>query len=627
MSVPRRVRARASEAGLAASVVTGGASRSMWCTTDYTLLITVINIKLAWSLVIHSRLIRLGRGARQPLVVVTVLGLVLSALAVIQAFALATVFSCIVAGTPIDALAPALVVVAVALLVRPVFVALRELAVHSVAGAVTRSVRGRLLDAEAAAGPLARPDARTGTRQSLLTDGVDGLEPYFGRYVPQVVVTAVTVVAVVTILIALDPVVGLVTAIIAATVPFVPRLWDRALQARGDDHWSAYSDMNADVADSLRGMETLKLLGATTDRRRTLTESSARLLHATLGQLRLSLLESGLTGFLLIAGPAAALLAAVVRIASGDLAAASVFTVTLLAFEAFRPFRELANHWHAGYLGVSAGGRVLAALDGEPGRARSVQTTDDAPSVIPDDEAIVFDDVTFRYPGAEQASLHGFDLRIARGSVVAVVGPSGAGKSTLVNLVLGFGDPEEGRVSVLGHAARDAAPGTVALVSQDPVLFSGTIRENLRLVAPGASDDDLAAALERAHAADLVAHGLDSPVGDGGALLSGGERQRVAIARALLMNAPIIVLDEASSALDARAERHVLGDLRAATLPDGSGVTVLVIAHRLAALRHVDEVIVVDDGRVVERGGFDELAAGDGLFARLLDAQTDRVDA
>jgi len=554
------------------------------------------------------------------------IGLGLSTLAIAQALATAQLFAGILEGETFIALTVPFVVLAAALILRPAVSALRELVAHAVASRMKRDIRERILRHDAARGPFAVQPDRLGARHALVVDGVENLEPYVTRYIPQVVVTGITAVVAIILLAAIDPVVGASAAVIAAVVPFVPRLWDCVMRRRGDDHWSAYSSMHADVVDSMRGMETLKLLSATEGRRAELARSSATLLATTLRQLRLSLVESGLTGFLLVAGPALALTVGVARVTSGELAAPLLFAIALLSFEAFRPFRDLANHWHAGYLGATAGTRLSQLLESDPTDNAANATISTAVSTtVPDGVAITIEKARVRYPGSVREAITDVSLTIPRGTVTAIVGPSGSGKSTVANLMLGLLTPDSGRVSIAVSSERPP----LSLVSQDPVLFSGSLRDNFSMVAPDADDAEMLAALDRAEASELASAdrgGLDAPVGDAGALLSGGQRQRVAIARALLRRSPVLVLDEATSALDAHRERTLLASLRNATRQDGS-LTVVLIAHRLAAIHDVDQIIVMADGQVVETGRYDDLVAAGGLFANLHAAQSEQVDA
>lgn len=589
----------------------------------------------------HLGLLRLVPSARRGVAVVVVIGLALSAVAVGQALVTAAIFSAVLDRAPTDELAPLLAALAGVLLLRPVLLFAREWGVHRVATRLKLALRRAVLDAHVAIGPLRMAWSRSGHDQTLLVDAIERLEPYVGRYLPQVVVTTATSIAVVLAIAVVDPVVGLVVGAVAALVPLAPRLWDRVLAERGQRHWESYADLHADVVDSLRGMTTLKLLNAAGRRRRQLVTRSDDLLDATLHQLRVSLVESGLTGVFLVAGPAMALGAAVWRVSTGQLATAQLFLVTLLAFEVFRPFRELSNHWHAGYFGFTAARRVIETLEQVPAPASGTAGADPRPTrpargaplaSVADAPAIDVRGCSYTYPDAEVPALRDVDLRVPVGATVAIVGPSGSGKSTLANLLLGLGVPDAGRIELGGLATHELGqPGCaarVALVSQDPVLFAGSVADNLRRVAPDATPDELERALLTATADDLVdvaRGGLDLDVGERGGLLSGGQRQRLAIARALLCDAPVLLLDEATSAVDRRREARLLTGLTGLRRSDGTPVTTVFIAHRLSAVRDVDTVWVLDRGQVVEHGRFDELLARGGLLAQLDAAQRARV--
>ncbi|GHD81231.1 ABC-type transport system involved in cytochrome bd biosynthesis fused ATPase/permease subunit [Salinibacterium amurskyense] len=597
---------------------------------------------------IHFRLLRLAGTATALLSAIVLAGIALSAVAIAQAIATAALFTGIVTGAALESLTVATIVFTGALLVRPVLSMARELTVHAVAGRIKVQLRSRILTAEITAGPLASSTSRSGERQSLLVDAVENLEPYFGRYLPQLVVTFVTGGSLVAALIMIDPVVGIVVGAIALAVPFIPRFWDAALAGRGEQHWAAYSSLHADVVDSIRGMPTLKALGAVHLRRQQLSAAGDSLLTATLSQLKLSLVESGLTSFFLVAGPAVALLVGAARVSSGELAPTSLFLVTMLSFEVFRPFRDLSQYWHAGYAGVSAGNRISALLtnaehagSGAAGGAATATgvtaaaphgLTSPHPAAHHSDIAVRADSLSFRYPGADSDALHNLNFTIPTGSTVAIVGESGSGKSTFASAMLGFAQPTTGELVIAGASTallgHEGCSPLVSLVAQDPVLFTGSIRHNLQLVAPGASDSDLSRALFDAGAEELLdpsRSGLDAPVGDNGGLLSGGQRQRLAITRALLRDSPILLLDEASSALDARRENAILERLRETRRADGSARTVIVIAHRLAPIRSADLVLVFENGCLAESGTYDDLIARDGVLTRLHAAQTSGV--
>ncbi|MGL5864315.1 MAG: ABC transporter ATP-binding protein/permease [Dermatophilaceae bacterium] len=572
---------------------------------------------------IHLRLLGLLGPLRRALLAPLALGILVSLLLLAQAATTAQVFVALFAD-PVGEIATWLALLLAFLIVRPLVALLRERLAISAMTAVKIDLRRRVLDHLAARGPVPLTRERSGHVQSLLVDGVENLDPYYSRYVPQVGIVVVNTVVVVALLTAVDPVVALAVGGCAALVPLLPRLWDRLLADRGSSHWSAYSALHADFVDSVQAMTTIKALGAVQRRQESLRAASETLLARTMTQLRISLVESGISAFALVLGPLVAVGVSVWRIDQGALAPSDMFLVTLLTVELFRPFRELASFWHAGYLGVFAGQQVLEVLS-QPRLPRPVGSA--RPPAGRDDPgvAVRLDQVRYTYPGSSRPALDGIVLEVPAGATVAVVGASGSGKSTIAALLARFALPDDGQVLLGGVPTTEldqpACVSVVGVVPQTPVLFHGTLRANLLDGDPHATDADLRQVVE-VTGLDQLGDGdplaaLDRSVGERGALLSGGQRQRVAVARILLRRNPVLVLDEATSALDVHAERQLLDALEQAR-PEQ---TRIVIAHRLAAVRAVPRIMVMDDGRVTEVGDHRALMTLGGRYAAMAHRQ------
>jgi subfamily B ATP-binding cassette protein MsbA len=306
------------------------------------------------------------------------------------------------------------------------------------------------------------------------------------------------------------------------------------------------------------------------------------------------------------------------RILSNQLEPGKFFSFIAAVMLLYQPVKQLGRVGQTAIFGAVAGGRIFEIID--------------APSSVPDDgklelapprHGVRFEQVGFSY--GDRPVLHGIDLEIRKGEVVALVGPSGGGKTTVANLLPRFWDPLSGRIVIDGKDVRDftlkSLRGQIAVVGQETMLFNDTIRRNIAYGRADVSQADVEAAARVAQAHDFILQlpqQYDTRVGERGVLLSGGQRQRIAIARAVLKNAPILVLDEATSALDAESEREVQRALDA-LMEAGGGRhrTTLVIAHRLSTIRNADVIAVIADGRVVETGRHDELIARGGEYARL----------
>ncbi|MFG3409253.1 ABC transporter ATP-binding protein/permease [Streptomyces sp. NPDC048142] len=569
-------------------------------------------------MMLHPELLRAANTARRPLGLATALLAAVTVTHLAQAVLLALVLSRIAQGET-AALAPLLTAVIAVVLVRAALGRAQRLTAVTAGATVRVRLRDTLLERLGALGPTAITGARAGAVRATLVDGVEGVDAYISRYLPQLLITVAVPPLLLAAVAFVEPYAALALGPALLLALFGPRWWDRLLARRGKEHWDSYEALAADYLEALQGMPTLRTAGAVGRVRERLEDRSAALHRTTVAKLRVSLVDTGLTDLAVQGGTVVAVLVACSSAATGRTAATGTYLLLLLASECFRPVRDLSREWHAGYLGVSAADGIAGLRTAEAAvadRGAVAAAWESAPEIR-------FDDVHFTHPGSGRPALDGVSFTAAPGRTTAVVGPSGAGKSTLLSLLLRQRDPDRGRLTVAGT---DTAAYTlaslrrgIAVVSQETYLFHATIAENLRIARPAATDEELRAAARTAGIDQEIARlpdGYATLVGERGATLSGGQRQRLALARALLADAPVLILDEATSAVDERGQARIVRELTAA----GRGRTCVVVAHRLDAVRHADHIVVLDAGRVAAAGDHTTLLAGGGVYASLVAA-------
>ena len=542
-------------------------------------------------------------------------GMAASALLVGSALVNSTIFSELLGARDPYALTRSIALLALLLVLIPLLGLLRAHIANRLGLLLKVNLRRRILADIDERGPMRLSSSRAGALESLMVDGVEAIEPYFGSYLPQIAVTALTAGPLCLWIGTVSPLIGIVLFLCAVAAFLVPRLWDRALAEEGQAHWGAYEDLNSDFVDAMMGMTTLKSFGASRTYGRRLAERSKELLRTTLSQLRISLGETGASAAVMVLGPAIALLIASYEVHRGAYGVDRLFFITLLSIEVFRPLRDLANAFHAGYFGLSAATQIHELLRGRtPDRVAPERRA--LPEGRPAD--IEAREVSYTYEGAQAPALSGACLRIPQGSFLAVIGGSGSGKSTFIGMILGLDSPEAGTITIGGEPATSVdIPSVISLVPQSPVIFPGSVEEILAAAAPGATREEMLEALTLARAYGLhenrapATAGADAALPDdlslrveeAGANLSGGQRQRLAIARALVRRPRILILDESTSALDSDTEARILSGLREA-LPD---MTLVLVTHRMEVAAGADEAVRLSAGRIVSSGRPDEV--------------------
>ena len=564
------------------------------------------------------RLWALTAGVRRRIAGTVAIGLLAAAAGIARLALLGWLLARVFAGDSLAQLLPALVLTAAALVGRSALDYWRTMAAHGTAARVQAELRRTLYRQVATLGPAHFVRDRTGDVMLSMVEGIQQLEVYFGQYLPQLFVAALTPLLIFTFVAFLDLPVALVVLLAALTALLAPGLWHAWDSRASLERNRAYKAFGAEFLDAVQGLATLKAFGQSTARARRLTEKATTLFRSTMWVLGTNTLARGITDTAIAVGAAAALAMGAWRVSHGAMSLQALLIILMLGVEVFRPLRELRLLLHQGMLGLSAARGIFAIL------AARAMVNDRPAGVEPRDAGVAFEEVTFLYPGGRRPAHAGVTFRVRPGERVGIVGPSGSGKSTVARLLLRFYDPARGRVLIGGRDLRELSlaqiRSRIAVVSQDTWLFHGTVEENLRMGRPDATTDQLRAAARAANAEAFILglpQGYATLVGERGVRLSGGQRQRIAIARALLRDAPILVLDEALSSVDAESEALIQAALDRLM----TGRTTLVFAHRLSSVIGCDRILVLDEGRVVEEGTHAGLITGHGVYARLMAGQ------
>ncbi|WP_405671392.1 thiol reductant ABC exporter subunit CydD [Streptomyces sp. NBC_01530] len=535
---------------------------------------------------IDPRLLHYARATRLFLVSVVSLGALGAGLLIAQAMLIAEVvvgsfqhgMSVAELGTPL------LQLVAVAC-GRALVSWLTELAAHRASAAVKSELRGRLLERAGALGPGWLSGQRTGSLVALATRGVDALDDYFSRYLPQLGLAVVVPVAVLARIVTED---WVSAAIIVGTLPLIPVfmvLIGWATQSRMDRQWRLLSQLSGHFLDVVAGLPTLKVFGRAKAQAESIKRITGEYRQATMRTLRVAFISSFALELLSTLSVALVAVTIGMRLVRGEMDLYIGLVILVLAPEAYLPLRQVGAQYHAAAEGLAAAEEIFAVLE-TPLPASGT-------GVVPAG-GIAFEGVTVRYPGRSGDAVSDVSFAVEPGETVALVGPSGFGKSTLLNVLLGFVQPSEGQVRAGGADLCDVDlerwRSRIAWVPQRPHLFAGSVAENVRLARSDADDAAVRRALGEAGAlefVDALPDGADTLLGEDGAGLSAGQRQRLALARAFLADRPVLLLDEPTAALDGATEAEVVEAVRRLAV----GRTVLLVVHRPALLAVADRVV------------------------------------
>lgn len=564
-------------------------------------------------------------GVKPVLLLLSVLTLLQSLAIVLAAVGLAAAIAALFAGEPLREQTGNMGLFLLAFLVRQLMAFMQQRVAYRFAARTGMAMRKRLLHKLFQHGPrLARAEG-TGHIVTLVLEGVSQFRTYVELFLPRVIATALTPAVVLGYIFWQDTIAGVILTVTMPILIVFLILVGMAAQKQTERQWQSYRTLSNHFVDSLRGLETLKFLGQSRAHSDTLGWVSDKYRSATMRTLRVAFLSSFALDFFAMLSVASVAVSLGLRLVDGEVALVTALTVLILAPEYFLPVRMVGADYHATLNGKESGLAMQAIIDRE-----EHQVTSQLPSAFrwTGDQSLTLSAIEVRHEEGGPPSLTDVSLNVTGFERVGIVGESGAGKSTLIDVLAGFLRPTSGTFTLDATVMQTLTDAVwreqTTYIPQHPYIFNLTLMDNIRFYHPDASKAEVERAAVAAGLAQLIERwprGLDEMIGNGGRQLSGGQEQRVALARAFLSERPMLLFDEPTAHLDIETEY----ELKQIMLKLFEQKLVLFATHRLHWMPHMDRIIVLDQGKVVEQGTHEQLLAKRGKYSELLMAQRGRL--